>query len=978
MKKTFLYLFVCLFSVVLFSFAVPAVWAASTFNYSDSTSYDLRIIGPENGAQLGALGANVQDIDNDQKSDLLVGTAVSNSYPTLFIVLGSRIEDQDYGSTLDLNIEANYDLKIIAEQSDDGKIGQVWVSDVDKNGYGDIFIGCPTLNTNGTNSGAIYLIKDSIWRQAINSSKLLDLSNSDNYSLRFDGLFGGYVDPILEPFLTPQGDLLGYDPVKTSHLSNTSFIDFDGDSQPDIVLTGSFGGTMTEGAVYIILDEVWMNYSQKNIDLSDSNNYTTRYQGYGVDDNFGRFLAVGDFDQDGTDDLLATAKGKYVLPKQPGSIYVIYNSLLRQQLSEQKSIQVDVTSNAYNYRIDGADYTQSFGESIAIGDYTSSQHLDLVAGDYNYSSVKGATYIIQGSKFNSSTVNSNFSMEDSQNYLVQYIGEENSDALSRCDIGIGDLTGDGSPDLFQTAIYTNVGASNVGSSYLTSSDQLQTYLSSTGNQISLSDISSYIFRFDGTGASNKLGYARVFTTDMNGDGSADIIENNRNINFTNTTGAVYIVYSFPHTFSIDDFASEIDNTTVTGTITNQSSRHQVSGVQFSTTNDSSNWSSCTANDGSFDSDTETFFCDLSSIKDGEYTIYFRALDSSGFQTASNGLATQELQISTTASTLSQSFSPKEYLNYFPTKFVIPFASDNDTIDHYEVTIDPHKDNSLTLPQLPASFSSDQQKATYLTNSDYQIIYNNQDQKIEVTVYSLEKNSLVEGEHKWQVKVVDTIGNSIVHTETIYIDKTVAYWQNLKINDLEITTDDSIPPSSQIWWQAEIIDPYHAQSADNQTPEKVSSGCHKIIFTLLDNQQQKMKTKTFYCQSNDLISFDLEDIRNAHKNVKLSLNIPWETTSGQTLLVEIEDLAGNKTEPISLTINKNLQNLSPISNEEQEDSSPTDKNNKKSPTDSSTPKKQQIVSDTQTFKSEVLNIFDTIKQFILSLVEKTKSLLTTIL
>ena len=87
-----------------------------------------------------------------------------------------------------------------------------------------------------------------------------------------------------------------------------------------------------------------------------------------------------------------------------------------------------------------------------------------------------------------------------------------------------------------------------------------------------------------------------------------------------------------------------------GTATEESG--VVTNVQYQMDSTSGSWSSCTANDGSFNSASEAFTCTVSpASSDGSHTMYVRATDSNG-NTTSSGYASDSFTIDTTAPTPS--------------------------------------------------------------------------------------------------------------------------------------------------------------------------------------------------------------------------------------------------------------------------------------------------------------------------------------
>lgn len=95
-----------------------------------------------------------------------------------------------------------------------------------------------------------------------------------------------------------------------------------------------------------------------------------------------------------------------------------------------------------------------------------------------------------------------------------------------------------------------------------------------------------------------------------------------------------------------------DNTpSLTGTATDTGGT--VSNVQFQMDSTSGSWTACTADDGSFNSATEAFTCNVSSaLSDGSHTIYVRVTDSNGNTTSDVNASTDTFTIDTTGVSVS--------------------------------------------------------------------------------------------------------------------------------------------------------------------------------------------------------------------------------------------------------------------------------------------------------------------------------------
>jgi hypothetical protein len=128
-----------------------------------------------------------------------------------------------------------------------------------------------------------------------------------------------------------------------------------------------------------------------------------------------------------------------------------------------------------------------------------------------------------------------------------------------------------------------------------------------------------------------------FGTDTSGTNQGDATYSN--IVFDNTAPSISLTALSPDPNS--------DNTpSITGTATEAIGT--VSTVQFQMDGTGGSWSSCSADDSTFDESSEAFTCTPSSaLSDGSHTMYVRATDSNGNTTASSSESTDTFTIDTT-------------------------------------------------------------------------------------------------------------------------------------------------------------------------------------------------------------------------------------------------------------------------------------------------------------------------------------------
>ena len=160
-------------------------------------------------------------------------------------------------------------------------------------------------------------------------------------------------------------------------------------------------------------------------------------------DNFGSALAVGDFDNDGYDDLAVGVPGENInLVGDAGAVNVIYGS----------SSGLDAAGDQFWHQaragiLDGINADDQFGSSLAAGDFNDDGYDDLAIGvpkeDVNFLPDAGAVNVIYGSSIGLDAAGDQFWHQDFPGIVG---GVEAGDSFG-LDLSAGDLNGDGFDDL---------------------------------------------------------------------------------------------------------------------------------------------------------------------------------------------------------------------------------------------------------------------------------------------------------------------------------------------------------------------------------------------------------------------------------------------------------------------------------------------------------------------------------------------------
>ncbi|MEM6447237.1 MAG: hypothetical protein AAF704_11830 [Cyanobacteria bacterium P01_D01_bin.123] len=262
------------------------------------------IAGEIPGEEVGFSVSDAGDINGDGLDDLIVG-ARSKDFPAVptrsYVVFGSR---NGFPARLSLAALNGTNGFAIAGLSGTDEFGHIvsGIGDINGDGLDDVAIGAPTSDTNGTDSGSVYVVFGS---QA-GFPALLDAGSlNGNNGFAIDGLAAG---DILGDIVSQAGD-------------------FNADGIADLLLGApeSDANGENSGQVYAIFgsqDGFPASFDLNTLD--GSNGFIVN--GLNAGDELGESVSgIGDFNGDGIDDIAlgapeATTNGN----EESGQAYVIY------------------------------------------------------------------------------------------------------------------------------------------------------------------------------------------------------------------------------------------------------------------------------------------------------------------------------------------------------------------------------------------------------------------------------------------------------------------------------------------------------------------------------------------------------------------------------------------------------------------------------------------------------------------------------
>ena len=356
----------------------------------------------------------------------------------------------------------------------------------------------------------------------------------------------------------------------------------------------------------------------------------------------------------------------------------------------------------------------------------------------------------------------------------------------------------------------------------------------------------------------------------------------------------------------------------------------ISTVEFQVDATSGSWTSCSADDSNFDEAEEAFTCQLSSLSDGEHTVYVRATDNAS-NTSTN--ASDTFTVDTTAPASFDLDSPggDTYTNSERPTFRWKATTDATAgLSKYVLEIDNPSAGSgqasgdFTIDDIPTSRTTDYETNKYLIH--YENFSDSDSTNNYISVYtksssewSSDSNSgqndgkLREGRVSWKVRAVDNAGNETSSSRTLFVDRNSPKVELTQINDIPFSSTNFSTTDKTPTIFGKITDSLaggdSTQTQDENGP-KIASGPKQVEIKVEKKEGLGYKLITLYTINMDKPwwSCDGKEVADNSKQ-KCDKYLTFEYTSKDTLdygtykiTLTGKDKADNPSSETTLTLN----------------------------------------------------------------------------
>jgi hypothetical protein len=411
---------------------------SGTKNFSTGDSPDFTVVGKAANDGVGRSVASAGDVNGDGIDDILLGADRNDDRATdagaAYLFFGLTTLG---GTTKDLSASQFADFSVIGKAAGDGLgISVSGAGDVNGDGFDDFIVGAYLNDDLTSDAGTAYVFYGS---QALSGTKDLGGSGFSDVSV-----LGKASTDRLGRAVSGGGDLNrdGFDDLWIGAPNNDDGTSVGYQQGAAYVF---FGGSNLSSTIQL---------NQQSADMT--------VLGKGGSDYLGKFLSgSGDVNRDGFDDwIVGSYRYDTSANNNRGAVYVFFGST---SLSGTHDMFASGTPDVSVIGVGNYGY---LGNSVSnAGDINDDGFDDMIMGAYrsdNNSAEDGAIYVLYGS----STLSGTRNLAGDSPPELTIIGKASGDQLGKSVSGLGDVNGDGIPDMIAGAWRNDDGGSNAGAAYL--------------------------------------------------------------------------------------------------------------------------------------------------------------------------------------------------------------------------------------------------------------------------------------------------------------------------------------------------------------------------------------------------------------------------------------------------------------------------------------------------------------------------------